>query len=362
MHASFDTWTSLFLLSAAFGLFLSGIIFSGRTTRNYMLGGIVLGYTLMLTYYVLYWTNYHLQMPWLIAAATGFTYLIGPLFYFFLRSTKSNTYFRWPHLLPFLLVMMYHILFPLFPRQLVPTLITAQDMVQNIHLLIYTALSIHFVLKKLNHKKGTEYHLKRKLTWLFTAYSACFFLYYGLFYAGYLLIEADYSISLASTLIIYYIGYVGYKKPNTLFSKEAPGELYEKSSISPKVAKKICQELEGFMDQSQAYTDGALRLAEVSDKIGFSQHYISQALNRYLKKNFNEYINEKRFQHAKRLLEDPGKVDWRIKEIADKAGFNNKTTFNNTFKKYLGETPKAYREKIRKIQLKRTTTSNSSEH
>lgn len=110
MRASFDTWTSLFLLNAAFGLFLSGIIFSGRTQRNYMLGGIVLGYTFMLTYYVLYWTNYQLQLPWMIAAATGFTYLIGPLFYFFLRSNKSETYFRRLHLIPFLLVMVYHIM------------------------------------------------------------------------------------------------------------------------------------------------------------------------------------------------------------------------------------------------------------
>ncbi len=346
MDASFDSWTSLFLLSASFGLFLSGVIFSGKTHRNYMLGSIVLGYALMLTYYVLFWTNYHLQLPGYIAAATEFTYLIGPLFYFFLRSTKSVTYFRWPHLVPFFLIIIHHFLFPLYPRHLFTTIITTQDILQNVHLLIYSTLSLHFVLKKINNKKGAEYRLKKKLTWLYAAFAICFFSYYLLSYSGYLIIELDYCISLTSTLIIYYIGLSGYKNPNTLFSKDTPDKRYEKSSISPKVAKKICQELEVFLEQSQSYTDGSLRLADVSDQIGFSQHYISQALNRYLNKNFNEYVNEKRFQYAKRLLEDPEKANWRMKEISAKAGFNNKTTFNNTFKKYLGQTPTSYRESI----------------
>jgi len=48
------------------------------------------------------------------------------------------------------------------------------------------------------------------------------------------------------------------------------------------------------------------------------------------------------------LLENPANDKIYLIQIAYQVGFNNKTTFNNYFKKFVGCTPKIYRNNLQK--------------
>ncbi len=61
--------------------------------------------------------------------------------------------------------------------------------------------------------------------------------------------------------------------------------------------------------------------------------------------NYFDYLNSLRVGEAINLLLSTSKKEMNIIEIAFEAGFNNKATFNNAFKKITGMTPKEYREK-----------------
>jgi two-component system response regulator YesN len=52
-----------------------------------------------------------------------------------------------------------------------------------------------------------------------------------------------------------------------------------------------------------------------------------------------QYLTEKRINHAKQLLETRYETSTTIKEIADKAGFNDQYYFSRAFKKVTGKSP-----------------------
>ncbi|MEO1216146.1 MAG: helix-turn-helix domain-containing protein [Bacteroidota bacterium] len=64
----------------------------------------------------------------------------------------------------------------------------------------------------------------------------------------------------------------------------------------------------------------------------------------------NKYINEFRIRETQALLSHPENQDEHIIQIAYQVGFNNKSTFNQAFKKVLGVTPSQYRKRsLRKV-------------
>ncbi|MBK9046995.1 MAG: AraC family transcriptional regulator [Bacteroidetes bacterium] len=55
-------------------------------------------------------------------------------------------------------------------------------------------------------------------------------------------------------------------------------------------------------------------------------------------------MNALRIEEAKSLLANPQKHKVNVIEIAYQVGFNNKVTFNSTFKKSTGLTPTEFRK------------------
>ncbi len=55
-------------------------------------------------------------------------------------------------------------------------------------------------------------------------------------------------------------------------------------------------------------------------------------------------MNRYRVEEAKRLLLDPGKASLTILAIGFEAGFNNKGSFNQAFRKFTDRTPSEFRK------------------
>jgi AraC-like DNA-binding protein len=73
-----------------------------------------------------------------------------------------------------------------------------------------------------------------------------------------------------------------------------------------------------------------------------NRSYLSIYMNRYKKQTFGEWINDLRIEEAKRLLiQYPG---MSVQEIAQRAGFSERSHFTRHFTKQTGLSPKCWRQ------------------
>ena len=94
--------------------------------------------------------------------------------------------------------------------------------------------------------------------------------------------------------------------------------------------------------QRQWYTQPRLSLDQLSELTGLNPRDISRAINLVAGLNFNDYINQlrvKQIQHQ--ILQQP---DTPLLTLALNAGFNSKSSFNTSFRQWVGLTPSAYRQ------------------
>jgi len=216
-----------------------------------------------------------------------------------------------------------------------------QSIIKNLHLLIYT----FFIFRFINHKGVSNgalklYQWRKRLSYAFLGYCLSFASYYILVWTSLIELQYDYLISVASTFFIYFIGYNGFQHQE-VFKQYEIGR-YEKSRLSASSSKAILDAMLALMNEKRVYLDSSLRLKDLSDQLGFPQHYVSQVINDINGKNFADFINEYRVEEAKKLLIQS---DQRIIHVAYDSGFNNKASFNNAFKRFTGMSATEYRER-----------------
>ena len=85
----------------------------------------------------------------------------------------------------------------------------------------------------------------------------------------------------------------------------------------------------------------------MAKKIGVPRHHITQALRVVLNKNFYLFLNEYRINEFKQRAIDPKYDKNTIISLAFDSGFSSKSSFNDIFKKFTGQTPTEYVEKAK---------------
>jgi AraC-like DNA-binding protein len=85
-----------------------------------------------------------------------------------------------------------------------------------------------------------------------------------------------------------------------------------------------------------------LDVAMMSQRFHRSETYFSQYFKRVMGQTFSKYLETLRLNRACALLK---KGDKSIELIAEETGYTNALTFRRAFKKTVGVTPTAFREK-----------------
>ena len=98
------------------------------------------------------------------------------------------------------------------------------------------------------------------------------------------------------------------------------------------------------IEEEKLYKEMGLTVNDIAERIETQPYLVSQAINGGLGKNFFELINRYRVEEAKKLLLDESWNYLSIVGIGFEAGFNSKTAFNTSFKKYTGMTPSQYKK------------------
>jgi len=85
-----------------------------------------------------------------------------------------------------------------------------------------------------------------------------------------------------------------------------------------------------------------ITLQDVADYCYVSQWHLSKLLNKHMDRSFYNLVNEARITVAKKLLEDPS---LRVCDISDMVGYADTGHFSRVFKKVVGVSANAYRNK-----------------
>lgn len=96
------------------------------------------------------------------------------------------------------------------------------------------------------------------------------------------------------------------------------------------------------------YTLADISLEMLSEELHFSVSYLGKLFRDMTGKSIKEYITEKRVEQAKELLETTG---MKVKDIGEMIGYPNTQSFIKIFKKYHGETPGEYQDRMFKKVL-----------
>lgn len=115
--------------------------------------------------------------------------------------------------------------------------------------------------------------------------------------------------------------------------EEGPTE--EDRELMKKVYEAVAKE--------KIFKDLDLTLDSLAKQMDVNRNYLSKAINKSTNKNFNAYINEYRVKEAIKILSTEKADLISIDAIALEVGFNNRTSFYQSFKKITGLSPSDFR-------------------
>jgi AraC-like DNA-binding protein len=117
------------------------------------------------------------------------------------------------------------------------------------------------------------------------------------------------------------------------YKKENPKRVSE--NRLNELDEKLCL----LMNSEKVYLENDLSLPKLAKSMNASCNETSFVINELYGDNFYNFVNKYRIEEAKMLLLSEKYNRLNILGIAYESGFNSKTTFNTTFKKYTGVSP-----------------------
>ena len=224
-------------------------------------------------------------------------------------------------------------------------------LIKTVSLVIYGLLIVQLYRKHtLNSSKKQD---RQQLLWqrnimgMFIAYTISYMIY-GSILTGVLPIRELFETqTLVMTAMVFYIAYLSYAQPEIFAGSLqiiSPVDLfkYRKSRLTPSFSRELRNELLRLLDQEKIFKQNDLSLDMLAERLGTNRHNASQVINEHFDMNFFELINSYRIREAIEIFRNDRKKNLSIIEVAYEVGFNNKVTFNKSFKKHLSQTPSQF--------------------
>ncbi|MBW1298433.1 helix-turn-helix domain-containing protein [Aquimarina litoralis] len=178
------------------------------------------------------------------------------------------------------------------------------------------------------------------------------------FIAGYNIFFSENDLNLfANTFVLFIIFFIAFnalkqKEIFTLNETERIQIIQTKSQTNIERQKVIDddeliflkEKLIKIMEKDKPFLDSDLSLISLSKLINLSPHQLSYLINVGFNKNFFLFVNKYRVELVKELLANKSNDNLSILGIAFESGFNSKTAFNTTFKKFTHQTPSEYKK------------------
>ena len=107
----------------------------------------------------------------------------------------------------------------------------------------------------------------------------------------------------------------------------------------------LAAQISQLIENESLFLQANLKVADVARHLDVPEYRVSRALKTHISdKNFNQYINGLRIEHAKELLADTTKQDWSVLVVSLESGFASVGPFSRAFKSKTGVTPNQFRQ------------------
>lgn len=390
----------LILIASTIGFIVSMILLFGQsisTLGSKLLAGILLSMVITASGNSLAFTTFYLQHPNYFKVFNWATFCVGPLTYLYIRTVLNQSYrlYRKDFLIfiPAFIYQIHRLAFDVLPYQ--EKLVFVKKALQNridfvnepegilppgwiaIFRVTVLLISITAALLLLNnwHKKiyNQNHQIERnkqiyRFLWftisliLFGTITVVIFTFIQVFSGQFMSRLIVISVSVEILLICSYlfaqpkilygmIGWIQLTEPvRSLENYNPTPKDMEEETIDEEVnhlsyynGKNILTSIENHFLQNQPFTKIGYCLSDLSREINVPTYLVSALINQEFDKNFNEFINDARFEYLKIMGQnDPNFDKYSIEYIGTTLGFGSRTSFITAVKKRTGLLPKEF--------------------
>ncbi|WP_459212899.1 helix-turn-helix domain-containing protein [Aquimarina rhabdastrellae] len=390
-----DSWTVFYIYTAFIGFFIALVLnLKSDVDRiaTLLISGYVFIHSFFISHICVQLTNLNFKAPDTFLMSTSFSFLYGPLLYFYFKRIKEKYLFKWSdvlHLIPSAIITICLIpIYTLTKEEKMEIMLGISDIDTSPYLYYITLtkfISLFFymylvynVYKKesiMLYKHDLAHKNWQKRILIFNVIYVISYAIYGILIVQRVFSGFLFHVQVTSmALLVFYVGCTSYihpilfKKRKLLNSENSENEnkvviassiknenveniKYQKSGLTEDLSKELKEKLNKLLEEDKVYRLNNVSLAIIADKLGTSRHNTSQIINEHFGLNFFELINSYRIKEAMDIIKNNQTQKLSIIEIAYEVGFNNKVTFNKSFKKENDMTPSEYMRYIRNAQL-----------
>jgi AraC-like DNA-binding protein len=369
MTPSLNLWAVLTLLGVVQALLLAMAVAGmrrGSRPANRLLTALLCVVSIVIAGNILTHTKYILMVPHFAQVHTPFGFLVGPLFFLYIRTLISRRFsfnlgsaFHFApavlsvaYLSPFYLQGgEYKVSYMIQALQNYPADWRFRTGIGLLQELVYFCLAASLVWKQRhNPKNQSSFSHAVNLFWLTTLLAgfALVWLVGVTRYAFAHRLQTNLFALAVASVFIYVMVFISLRRPDVLGEIEGrpSHRKYEKSTLKPSEADEILKRLMNLVATEKLYLDGNLTLEKLAHKLSILTPHLSQIVNERLSQSFPDFINSYRVEEFKRRLSDPQNQHYTIVAIAEASGFNSKSAFNSAFKRHSKMTPTQYRRTL----------------
>ncbi len=365
-------------LTGIIGIFIVIILFAKRNldkTSVCLIGSFILFHSFFMLHISLFMSNYNLMFPHSFYISTPFSFLYGPLLYFYFKRVVENYRISIKdavHLIPTVLLIFW--LMPYYSLSATEKFNLLIDNTESVHLgrkvlvvikslsLCLYAIGIYLVYRnKKKNAKDSNSEVKSRVLWersimiIFVCYAFAYLLHGAVVVRLVDYLPFDYLKSVFMIAMIIYMALMSGLRPeiimnangNTFGLSNLPIK-YEKSNLTESYSSELKDRLVDLLTHQKVYKNNSISLETLSEMLGTTRHNTSQVINEHFDMSFYDLINQYRILEAVDIFDEDQKRNLNIIEVAYEVGYNNKVTFNKAFKKQMNQTPSTY---IRSLRL-----------
>ncbi|MEP4948639.1 MAG: AraC family transcriptional regulator, partial [Flavobacteriaceae bacterium] len=326
-------WAIFYLFISLVGFYISAMLLINNSIDSHakiLIAAFVFIHSTFILHISISIANYQYEYPHTYLMSTLFSYLYGPLLYFYLKRITKRYIFKARdllHLIPTVLLALYvipnHLLLTADRKLqiLLERAILVTESESAIELMILTIsktillLAYGLFIRKLylNNKRNDTLTLKSK-KWFRKVYHIHFL--YILAYMVYGILVALNNFSgiffhvptICMAAMVIFIGYSASVQPNLVngvfsYSNKFMNK-YKKSGLTNSLSHELKENLLYLFAVDKIYKENNINLDMVSQKLNTTRHNTSQIINEHFQVSFHEFVNIYRIKEAKQLLLD----------------------------------------------------------
>jgi AraC-like DNA-binding protein len=355
-----------------FALFFSSLLLAKpcRGGANLYMAGLVLSSGVSICYEILFPSGLYRVIPHLVKIYIPAQFLIGPFLFLYVCALTEPA-FRFKkvyalHFLPSLVSIAYLLPFFLEPAAAKIAFVDATVMAAipsraeewviwlslQASLWAYTLCSLRLYRWYRRRVEDTVSNLHRYAwNWLLL-FLVCvlvlltaFLVVDALMLTGMPLVAFNPFISVSMTISILYLGWRGLLRLDYI---SPVAEERAVAAASPQERdenewRNLFEKVEKAVRVAALFRSPELTLPELADALGYSRTELSKIINLGGEMNFYDFINKLRVEEVQARLRDKVAARGSILDLAFDSGFNTKSTFHASFKRWTGTTPSLYR-------------------